>query len=62
MGKEHLTDESTVQGYATYPDTPRNKYCRDCGAKITLGQTGNEYGHFPRCEHKHCPNGDPRGD
>lgn len=60
--KAHLTDESTVQGYQTYPESDRNKYCTECGAKVTVSQHGDEYGHFPDCPHKHCPNGDPRGD
>jgi len=61
MSKEHLTDQAT--GYRDdYPVNDRNKYCTECGAKITLGQTGNEYGHFPNCEHKHRGSTDPRGD
>lgn len=60
--KAHLTDESTVQGYAIYPESDRNKYCTECGAKVTLGVHGNEYGHFPKCPHKHRGSTDPRGD
>jgi len=60
---EHLTSKPTVQGYADYPNTERNKYCTECGAKITIGSNYNkEYGHFPSCEYKFKPDQDPRGD
>ncbi|MGB9954676.1 hypothetical protein ACOZ4F_19980 [Haloarcula marismortui] len=60
--KPHLKDVTRPADVPTKltADKSRERWCEACNWRITIGTSGEEYGHGPDCEHRierHTPRG-----